>query len=361
MGQALLSEIRENLQLKRESFRLQGILHLTKSNPAFCDAILLRDLALENEVSTWIQERSSFEQIMMTYQDHSEFPISELSPDHFAMRVLSGKGAICSGRNIFLFFPNCLGLSSNESTESFGIELIDVWRNVFEKVVFPCARQILSEKSLIALIPNLVQSLDKTIYLASLFHEVGHRVGSWKVSPEPHANLKVSSFLLDALGEIATDSLLVRNLSAFSEISAFVTLQRIFWFGRRGYADNPRAAWINQDNDSWISAYLWNELNRKGLIQIDGQKWNLDTEALPEFYNKIFTEIEKLGQKVLLQTNGKLQDSLVMDWMKTKVEWNKTEGFVLDPSLQKVFSNCSYITEIPQFHPVLNLNHEEFI
>ncbi len=96
-------------------------------------------------------------------------------------------------------------------------------------------------------------------------------------------------------------------------------------------------AWINQDNDSWISAYLWNELNQFSIFQVDGSKWNLYIKALPKFYNKISTEIESLGKKVLMQTTREAQDTLVLEWMKTKVQWNQIEGFSLDPSLQKFF------------------------
>jgi len=361
MDLELLNSIRTSLHENRERLHIRGQLHLTKSAPAFCDALLLRDLSLEKNVSAWVESKTSFRKIFSRYNQFTADKISNDVPEHYAMRVLSGKGAICSGRNIFLFFPHCLGLTTNNEEDCFGLELIDVWRNVFEKAVFPCARVVLENNNLLTPLPQLLHSLEETTYLASIFHEIGHRVGPWKVSPQAHTNLKVSPFYLDVMGELSTDCLLVQNLCEFSEINTFVTLQRIFWFGRRGYLDNPRSAWINHDNDSWISACLWNEFLKHGILSKTESKWTLQFEATPKFYRKLYTEIENLGHTVLALKTREEQDAAVLSWMKSKVEWKATEGFILPSSLQDAFAECSRLPEIPQFNPILDLNHEELV
>ena len=354
----LLESIRTDLRENREKVHIQGHLRLTKSSPAYCDVTLLRDLELESDVRSWLDERISGLELMKRYQDDAGISISTELPDHYAMRVLSGRGAICSGRNIFLFFPYCLGVTQSSESDCFGMELIDVWRNVFEQVVFSCARTVLGRRTLMAMIPRLLQSIDKTIYLASIFHEAGHRVGAFRVSPVADPRLKVSPFHLDVMGELSTDSLLVKNLSEFPEIAAFVTLQRLFWFGRRGFLDNPRSAWINQDNDSWITACLWNELKRTGILRWERRgDWEIQYEQLPAFYAGLSREIEAIGAHVLNKATEAEQDAEVSAWMKSKVEWNEKEGFVLPRDLQSVFMKCSRLPEIPQFNPILN--HEE--
>lgn len=354
----LLETIRTDLRENRERVHIQGHLHLTKSSPAYCDVTLLRDLELESDVRGWLNERVKGAELMGRYRRDAEFPISTELPDHYAMRVLSGRGAICSGRNIFLFFPYCLGVSQSQESDCFGMELIDVWRNVFEQVVFPCARTVLGRRTLMAAVPRLLRSLDKTIYMASIFHEAGHRVGAFRVSPVADTRLRLTSFYLDVMGELSTDCLLVKNLSEFPEIAAFVTLQRLFWFGRRGFLDNPRSAWINQDNDSWITACLWNELKRAGVLGRDARgDWEILCERLPEFYAGLAREIESIGRRVLNHASSAGQNAEVSAWMKSKVEWNAKEGFLLPADLQTVFMKCSRFPEIPQFNPILN--HEE--
>lgn len=354
----LLESIRTGLRENRDKLHIQGHLRLTKSSPAYCDVVLLRDFDLENDVHVWLNDRANSLQIMKRYQGDANAPISMALPDHYAMRVLSGRGAICSGRNIFLFFPYCLGVTQDTESDCFGMELIDVWRNVFEEVVFPCARTVLGHRTLLAMIPGLLRSLDKTIYLAAIFHEAGHRAGAFRVSPISDERLRISSFHLDVMGELSTDLLLVKNLREFPEIASFVTLQRLFWFGRRGFLDNPRSAWINQDNDSWITAYLWNELKREGLLTLNAwNKWDIDHRTLPNFYEKIWREVESIGQRLLEIARPEDQDSLISNWMKSKVEWNANENFILPRDLQSAFMSCSRYPEIPQFNPILN--HEE--
>jgi hypothetical protein len=248
-------------------------------------------------------------------------------------------------------------MQSSES-DCFGMELIDVWRNVFEQVVFSCARTALGRRTLMAMIPQLLRSLDKTIYLASIFHEAGHRVGAFRVSPMADPRLRISSFHLDVMGELSTDSFLVKNLREFPEIAVFVTLQRLFWFGRRGFLDNPRSAWANQDNDSWITACLWNELKGAGVLRGERRgEWEILCERLPDFYSELSREIEALGARILSLETAAEQDAEISSWMKSKVEWNEQEGFVLPDDLQTVFMKCSRFPEIPQFNPILN--HEE--
>ena len=86
---------------------------------------------------------------------------------------------------------------------------------------------------------SLQRNLEKTIYLASIFHEIGHRAGPFRISPAKRLGLKVDDERLNILGELATDSLLVQHLAEFPEILHFVIFQRLFWFGRMGFRNNP--------------------------------------------------------------------------------------------------------------------------
>ena len=318
---------------------------LTKTRKAVCEAILLNDIDLRNDVLAWIASRSSARTILDRYQ-------SPELPSHFPARVVSGLGSISSGQNIFLFFPECLGVQGRTPKDFFGIELIDVWANIFQKSVFPCARNTFTAASQIEMMSVAGPNLDKSIYLASIFHEVGHQVGAWRVSPSHDPRLKISQFYLDVFGEMSTDSQLVLNLPEFPEIAMFVLLQRIFWFGRRGFRDDPMSAMINTDNDSWLSALLWNRMQKAGAFVQQGHRWQLHFGKAREVFKQLHDDVEQLGTEVLKCSTQFEQDQMALQWMKGEVEWQEGHGFILPEDLRAVYRSCIHIEEIPYFHPL---------
>lgn len=348
-----LESIRADFAGDQDLVRLKGWFKLTKTNQGLCDVLLLHDRELEHEVQEWIGQRSTFELIMSRYKQFDHYLEEIGSPDHFAARVVSGHGAISSGQNIFLFFPDCFQLTGAKKEHFFGVELIDVWSNIFHRVIFPCVRKIFTYETQLNLLTKLAINLDKTIYLASIFHEVGHRVGSWKVSPQRDSRLNVCEFYTDIFGELSTDCLLVSHLSEFPELAIFVILQRIFWFGRRGFLEDPYSGKINLDNDSWLSGFIWNRLRICRALELFGGRWSFNLELAVMEINRILLEIDILGKEIIHENSIENQNRHVLDWMKEQVQFVDGVGFIFSEELRNVYSQCSDLPEIPHFDPLI--------
>ncbi|MGZ3786089.1 MAG: hypothetical protein ACXWR0_16570 [Bdellovibrio sp.] len=48
------------------------------------------------------------------------------------------------------------------------------------------------------------------------------------------------------------------------------------------------------------------------------------------------------------------QNEIVLDWMKSQVQWQKGFGFLLPQDLIEVFWQCQEIIETPHFQPAMN-------
>lgn len=354
-SEVVFADIVQQVQSGNPIIHVNGSLKLTKSDLHPTHAFLLRDFELERSVHNWIAERSSYSKILERYRSFDPQLNSDLPPQHFAVRMLAGVGAICSGNNIFMFFPEVIGLNAKSEHDCFGFEFVDIWANIFRENVFRCWNQTFDFQSRVELLQSLSPNLERTIFLAAIFHEIGHRTGCFKVSPAKDPNLKISSFHLDVLGELATDAQLVLNLPEFPEIAHFVFSQRIFWFGRRGFANNPISAWMNCDNDSWISAMLWNRSVAQGLIRKDGVRFIYDSSRIAEVFRGVLSSIEDLGANLNTLCSSEAQRDAVDEWMRSEVDYNSHSGYLLSEDQRRAFYSCQQIVEIPHFSPMLNL------
>ncbi len=347
----------KNAIARRDSLiHLNGSLGLTKTKTNFSDGTFLRDLDLERDVDAWLTQRKlEFSDVLMRYQAYDPSLQSFDRPQHFPVRLLKGLGSIASGKNIFLFFPNCLGVPARDESDVIGFEFVDVWHNLFLKSVLPCWSLVGDEESLFPVATELCARLEKTISLASLFHEVGHRVGPYRVSPAADPRLKLSTMNVDILGELATDTLLLLNLPEFPEIEQFVVLQRLFWFSRRGFLDNPRSAIINEDNDAWIGAFLFNRYLSSGAITETNGRLRFDWSRFRGVFEAVLRDIDQLGSE-LVTLPPAAQNAHANAWRAREVEQDPETGqFELPEGMIRVFSRCVSIPEIPHFQPVLSL------
>ncbi|RYZ72407.1 MAG: hypothetical protein EOP05_11035 [Proteobacteria bacterium] len=332
---------------------LNGFFKLTKTDQGFVDAVAIRDRSLENEVGRWIEERSSFELLMSRYRDYDPELHSEELPQHYPLRILSGIGSVSSGKNIFMFFPDALGLLPVDEKDVFGLEFVDVWNNMFRRSIFECVKRTFVIEDHFKILVPLEMNLDRAIYLSSIFHEIGHRTGPFKVSPSFASGMNLSPFQIDVFGELATDSLLIKNLSEFPEIALFIILQRIFWFGRRGFADNPLSASINADNDAWIGSLLWTRLIDSGVITQTSRGLKFNPSRIAGCFESLLHEIDSLAQS----TKGRLnQQELVWQWMSDQVPFMRGR-FFLPEGLKAVFETCHDIPEVPHFQPTFSYQH----
>jgi len=352
---SVIADIKRQLATGNPIIRISGDLSLTKTRPGHSEAYLFRDQALETSVAQFIGQRASFSELIRRYQAYDPSLRWMTWPSHFPVRILAGEGAISSGDNIFMFFPGAVGVAAQSESDIFGFEFIDVWSNVFNHGIFPCLRLLCDPETNLEVVLKLQLSLERTVYLASVFHEIGHRVGPWKCLTELSAGGRVSDFQFNALTELATDCLLSTLLPEFEELSIFVTLQRLFWFGRRGFRQNSVKGLLNEDADSWIGAYLWRKLEESGAWGKNQKgELTLRPDELRPMYRGILTEIDALvGEASELPTTTAAR---VTRWMSTSVPFHADRGFYLPEGMREAFTLCQNIPEVPHFNPVLPLN-----
>jgi len=343
----------ENLKLEVENaapfIHLKGIFKLTKTERAWVDAVAVRDRHLEQDVHQWIAARSSYNKIMDRYSAYSPLLCSRELPRHYPLKLVSGVGSVCSGKNIFMFFPNAFGFVPTNEADVFGLEFIDVWSNLFRRSVFECVKRTFVLEDQIRILLPLDTNLERTIYLSSIFHEIGHRVGPYRVSPSIQTGMNLTEFQTDVFGELATDSLLLLHLKEFPEAALFILTQRLFWFGRRGYLDNPLSANINSDNDAWIGAFLWNRLRNTVLEKKEG-KLHLRLERIDGVFRTILEEIDELARFTCGRSD---QKERVHQWMMNQVPCARGHFFLPD-DLKDVFAKCQDVPEVPHFQPMFS-------
>ncbi|AJC48728.1 hypothetical protein IB642_01370 [Allofrancisella guangzhouensis] len=342
-----LDSFYEAIQRKQKVIPFDANFYFTKGEPGRVTGYLLREVALEEEVVHWLNSRVKFQQVMQRYKKY-DYRLASLDwPAHFATRFINVTGqAATNCENIFMFFPEVLGLKTDNLEDYFGFEFIDMWVSVFDEIIFPCMRRVFDKDSQFELYATLRPMLEKTIYLASVFHEIGHRCGYWKVSSTVDSRISINKFHTDVLGELATDTLLVNFLPEFRELQYFIFLQRLFWFGRFGFKDNPRNGKLNNDNDTWIGAYLWNQYIEKSVLtQNSDETWNVDFNKLGTVFSSILDDIDKLGEVLILNSKG-LHDELVYQWMINRVIL-KNNKFCYSSTMKDALKHCINVAEKP--------------
>jgi len=76
--------------------------------------------------------------VISRYQQYYPESISLEWPKHYATWFVNVQGKASEGQNIFMFFPEVLDLSSGKVEDYFGFEFIDVWTSVFDEIGHRC-------------------------------------------------------------------------------------------------------------------------------------------------------------------------------------------------------------------------------
>lgn len=349
-----LSSLKMQLSSDQDIVNVRGNLQLTKTNFGITEAYMFRDKLVEQQTYQRIMNAGGYLKYINRYFSYDSTVHDKSAPLHYAVRLLAGNGSITSGKNIFAFFPDAFNAPAYSDREVFGLEFIDVWENIFKLNIIPCVREVFDLNSQIKIFTSLEMNLASTIYLAAIFHEIGHRYGPWKVSPARDPELNMSKFHWDVMGELSTDCLLVSMLREFPEMVLFIILQRIFWFSKRAYSENPVSGLANTDGDSWIGLYLWNKLHKARVVsRMDSKLWSLNTENVISLFESITNEIDELAVKLKNSTN---QDQVVQEWMKSQVKWSHDSGYEIPYELSSIFESCHKIPDYPHYSTPFGLS-----
>lgn len=343
VNQATLEKFKTQFDNKDLVINFEGHFYPTKGDSGVSNGTIHRQLEVENAVRAKLEKDDSYNTIVAGYQRYDSRLTDTAFPRHYASKFVDLSGPLTDNHNIFLFFPEALGIRSDKMEDYFGVEFIDVWRDVFEEIVLPCATKVFCEQSN-ARIASVLNNLEQTIYMASVFHEIGHRVSPWKVSPCKDPRVNIKPFYLDVLGELSTDSLMVWQCQQFEDLALFVMLQRIFWFGRFGHDRDPKSGSLNSDNDCWNGAYLWHKYLENDVLVPVGDKWQIHFERIVPTFKQAVEDIDGLAQTLFGRDD---QDELVFNWMKQRVEYVEGKGFVYPQSMKAVLDTTTAVRYKP--------------
>jgi hypothetical protein len=176
----LLNNIKSAISNDKDIIFINGNFQFTKGKSGKSTGYVLRDRMLEKDVVKWINNRTSFDTLIRRYKEYDSNLKATEWPRHYATRFINVNGNAAEGENIFMFFPEVLGLRSNHIEDYFGFEFVDVWTSVFDEVVFPCMRRVFDVSSQLIIYRTLRPVLEKTIYLASVFMKLAIDVAAGK-------------------------------------------------------------------------------------------------------------------------------------------------------------------------------------
>ncbi|PHV13235.1 hypothetical protein [Chitinimonas sp. BJB300] len=315
-------------------------LQFTKGTLQQTQCELFVDQPLRDRVANWTEQLGGFASFISRYQDFDPRMVDQSWPAHFPVHVLSAKGQIVEGRNIFMFFPEVLGLSTGQHNDYFGLELIDIWDAVFDQVITPCVQRMFDAQTQFDYFESFCTQRRELIYLASVFHEIGHRVGPWKVSPCKDENIHLSKMQVDIMGELSTDTYLVKFLPEFPELASFVLYQRLFWFGRMHYEQDSVHGALNTDNDAWIGAYLWQIAERVGCLSHDSTSglWRIARDRIASIFDVVFDELQAIGAQLLNEPD---QIDALQRWIDERVPKDEAGQFIYPDSMAQALRRCA--------------------
>ncbi|MDF2964733.1 MAG: hypothetical protein K0Q51_121 [Rickettsiaceae bacterium] len=340
----ILKSIKAHLTAEREYIPLlcKTFFYPTKSVSGISFGEFFRDINLEKRVTKDFLI-PKYNEILQRYKKLDPSIKLEGWPKHYAIKLNLIHGVLANGKNIILSFPGALGIQSKKMEDYFSFELIDIWSKIFRTIIFPCMDRAftLETKEKIKQIFCKDKDIEYISYLTSIFHEVGHHVGPWRIFPRWNTNKRISKFQHSILTELATDSLLVDRLYDFEEIILCVFLQRLFWFGRDGFDSDERCGNVNKDNDCWIGSYLWEKYTESGCIKNTERGLEVNIERIPQTFQVICSEINLLAAE-LERANFSHHISIVQRWMNRNLRHDK-EGFLLPEGFIEVLLKCREI------------------
>ena len=345
-GWLLLDEMADWIESSEPRFHIQGRLTLTKGS-GLCDAWLYRRRLVEHRVRRDVDLRvpGGISGVARRFADRYGGTISTEWPEHFAADVLRSRGPLTDG-NIFLFFPWAAGIVSRNPRHHFGLELINVWEQSFHKIVFPAMEAILDSESCENLGGLLKTGLSEVIYMASQLHEVGHRVGPFRVipNPDPKMNLSVGNLLFDACGELTADALMVALVPELEELAAFVTAARLIFFPRKGY-DKSRGNNISSDNDALLAPVIWHIAREHDAIYpVAGGRFHIAPKLLRGVYTAALDSVDALGQE-LISSDPRYQAGIAKRWMQEHVDTAGENIYCLPAELSSIYDRLRFLPE----------------
>lgn len=327
--------------------------------------LLGRDFDLENKTLHYIDSKIACDEIVSRYKQ------TELN-----FCYLSTGLAVQPSEEINLMLPESVAFSyiggSNEEsfytlltdnhdsfyscsikTDRYNFEFVEAWENIFINTILPCTKKLFCSSSYDLINKNLFSKLDRTIYIHSLFHDLGHQVGPWKSTKitKPVSGLKAFEFRV--LSELFADTEQILNLAEFTEVPMLIILQKLFWYGKRGFTQNQISGDGSLDSDVWISLYLWKKLLSAGAIsKNEDDKLVYNPEEVINVCDEISQELKELY--LAHYKNEETFKQAVRKWMASQVSIVNGR-LVYDEDYKALLQECADISDNPRLFPTFKI------
>lgn len=312
------------------SISLDGKFWFTKSKWGTGSTTLERAFDIENKIKTSLNEGDFYAEYARRIRSSFDDGIEIKYPFHIPYRSLNSTGIFDDGRNVFLYFPQGVGLETDNIDHVFGIELISASTEIFKKNILPSIKLFGMEND--PGIKHMSENFQETIYLYSVLHEGAHSCGPFRVLPTPLPNMNIGMKAISVLGEMYSDMCVSFANDRYSELLPFIMFMRLFWYGRLDRS--PGSVNVTKDYDSWITAYLFKKLEERSAFSFDNEKLLLDWGATLELCREIRAELLELASDALRSPNSR---EYFNKWMKQSLNQNEN-GPVYSPELLKLYN-----------------------
>ncbi|WP_448195440.1 hypothetical protein [Pseudomonas aeruginosa] len=321
---------------------LDGSFNFTKDRNIRLQGKLLRLKSVESNCSEWVIQRLAFDTLRIRLLELDTNLKNLEWPRHYPVKILEGNDNLRHQENVFLYFPYGAGIKSTQEQDIFGFEFTQVTTDIFTKIHRRCLEKVAS-RELLELYERLFShNLIDITYLYSLLHEMAHRVGAWKVIPQKAQGMGAGGINLSIIGELWADLQLLHVSKEFPELTLFIFLNRIFWYTRKGFEQNPEQASINIDNDSWGGAYLWTKLVQTGAVSLAHGELNVEFALMQDTFEECRLELQELALSCI---SAPLHAEQYLNLWREKILGGELGYQSLPPDLQILYVRCLSVPE----------------
>ncbi|MFZ9596604.1 MAG: hypothetical protein ACO3A2_11075 [Bdellovibrionia bacterium] len=330
---AVSRQIGQSLKQRDPKISIESQLWFTKSSPEFFQGSLIRDFQLEKKTWSWLVASPSFQRLPERLRLLGVEP-SELSwPTHVPVRLSQENTCLGNRENVFLPFPLSLNWSSSHPSDHFSLELIEVSQWIYEQAIAPCVTQVFEDAPALQAMFHQPDLRAQLIYVYSFFHELAHRIGPLRVSPEKDRRLNLSDFHFNTLGEIHADLIVFYLLSELPQVTVLIFLFKIFWYLRR----DQKCC----DSDGVLGVYFWRESILSGALRFQSSgQLSLDVPWLQKTMHQALNEVHRWVHQFIEEPLD--QNSIVSLWFNKKAGV-QTGTYQLPQELCLLFQKCRLI------------------
>ncbi|CAH9057913.1 hypothetical protein PSECIP111951_01764 [Pseudoalteromonas holothuriae] len=328
---------------RSEDFLLRGNFRLTKSKMSFGAARFKIERNVLDTSLRMFDKTSCKDEVLRNYQTFSMDGRKVVLPKHYPVSMTEREGVLNGNRNVFMYFPYCMGGMDANPDNHFSLEFIESSQAIYFNVVAPSLYEVFVNADEID--QKLSNKIKNLTYLFSLFHEIGHLIGPWQATPKRRDDLLIKPYYHAIMGELAADLMIARCNPEYLEISLMNLVGKMFFYARKGFMENPIQAMVNLDNDSWGGVFMIKSLLDQGVVTRSGDKYHMDLDKLMDGLIYQFNQVHELGLEVIKLKTKDEQMAFVESWMSAQLDYDDEKGYSIPKEIINIFNLLKHVPE----------------